>query len=69
MGYTEKPRTYGDIIEVSEFRQAVKDRSFIDYDGFGYPMRDGMMDSSIRIYPSEIDKLPEDATHVQWFNK
>lgn len=40
-----------------------------DYDGFGYPVRDGMEDTSIRIYPSELKKIPNDATHISWYNK
>ena len=61
---------YGDIFTVEEFKELVKEGMFIDYDGSGIPAKlEGVVDDSINIYPSRLDKIPEDATHVIWFNK
>lgn len=56
------------VMTVEEFRESVEDGMFIDYDGFGYAARNGMS-ANDPIYPSEVDKIPEDATHIVWFNR
>ncbi len=58
----------GKVMTVGEYRENVDCGGFIDYDGFGYPMKDGKS-AKHPLYPSEINKLPTDATHVVWFNK
>ena len=61
---------YGDdVYTISEFKSHVEDGSFIDYDGFGYPVKDSLADKSIVIQPSTVDKIPADATHIVWYNK
>jgi len=72
--YTRSLPDYGHLMTVEDFRNAVKERSFIDYDGFGYAAKpiDGMMRmeaSGHTIYPSRVDRIPNDATHIVWFNK
>lgn len=69
MEYTELPGADDTIFTVEEFRQDCADRSLIDYDGFGCPMRDGRLCPYVSVYPSEVDKLPPDATHVVWYNR
>jgi len=80
MAYTEpvkfsKTNCYGcghedDVYTVAEFIQAVESGAFIDYDGYGHPVRDGMSDTSIVICPSTAaEDIPSDATHVVWFNR
>lgn len=59
---------FGDIMTVEAFKSAVEDGSFIDYDGFAHPAI-VKQDSTKNIWPSRIEQLPEDATHVVWFNK
>lgn len=59
----------GDVMTVEAFRDAVSAGSLMNCDGFGYPVRDGMADSRREIRPSTADEIPEDATHVVWFNK
>ena len=59
---------YGELMTVGEFRKAVEFGSFIDYDGYGHPVRDGKMSQEL-VCPSQVMLLPEDATHVIWFNK
>lgn len=65
--YTE-PLNDGDLIAREEWLHAVHHGYFIDYDGFGYPVKDNLM-SKTRIYPSIADQLPADATHVMWYNR
>lgn len=60
---------HDDIYTVEEFKIMVKHGVLIDYDGFGYPMKDGLADDEILVYPSRVDDIPEDATHVVWFNR
>lgn len=68
--YNDKITDFGDVMAVEQFKDIVKCGGFVDYDGFAHPIRDGKMNHSIYIYPSEMDTtLPEDATHVCWYNK
>lgn len=81
MGYTDPvkftatnrygcgPNDEDDVYTVAEFESACKSGSFIDYDGFGYPMKDGKADSEICVKPSRLEEIPKDATHVVWFNR
>ena len=58
-----------DVYTVNQFRKAVKSGSFIDYDGFGYPVKEKKADTSIIIKPSRLIDIPKDATHIVWYNK
>lgn len=59
-----------DLMTVDEYIDCVDQGGFIDYDGCGYPVKDGLMDESIIIYPSDHRlKIPKDATHICWFNR
>jgi hypothetical protein len=58
-----------DVYTVDEFRQNVRVGAFIDYDGFGHPVRDGLCDPSVTVKPSRLDEIPADATHVVWYNR
>lgn len=59
-----------DVYTVEEFMEHVKYNSFIDYDGHGHPAKDNLEDQSIYITPSRCpDCIPEDATHIVWYNK
>ena len=58
-----------DVYTVEEFRELVRTRSFIDYDGHGYPVKEKMADRKRVIRPSTVDSIPSDATHVVWFNR
>lgn len=91
-GYTrpvffKKTNRYGscgdedDVYTVEEFCQRVKDGSFIDYDGFGYPVmasttREGHLvwfaNPDIQINPSQVKEpghIPSNASHIVWFNR
>jgi hypothetical protein len=69
--YTEKIPEYGCTYTVEKFREAVAAEALVDYNGFGYPIRDGLMSGqTARIRPSNIAAtIPPEATHIQWFNR
>lgn len=81
MPYTEKVKfsstnNYGcgpddedDVYTVEEFAAHCRNHSFVDYDGFGHPVRDGLCDPRVTVSPSRIADIPADATHVVWYNK
>jgi hypothetical protein len=61
---------YDDVMTVEEFIDCVKQGLFIDYDGCGCPMKDGKYDQNIDVSPSTYEQdIPDDATHIVWFNK
>lgn len=67
-----KPRPvphYADLMTLAEFERACRAGSFVNSDGHGYYVRDGMMFGSAT--PSMIRNgiVDRTATHVAWFNK
>lgn len=75
--YTRPIPEYGDLMTVDEYIGAVNCGGFIDYDGNGIAARDGLCDGRnsiledhVAIFPSDgLTYIPEDATHIVWFNK
>jgi len=67
--YTTAPDKLATIIKIDKFIKSCEGGYFIDYDGFGYPMKDGLTDETIVIKPSELEKIPKDATHIIWYNR
>jgi len=63
-----KEYDFGDLIPVEKWLKECENGMFIDYDGSGYAVKDDMVDLT-KIYPSTRKSLPDDATHVIWFNK
>jgi len=63
------PENEDDVYTIEEFKELVKAKMFIDYDGYGYPVKNNLSDRDIAIYPSGLDKVPTDATHIVWFNR
>lgn len=60
---------YGDLMTVEEWKHGCEvGPMFIDYDGYGYAVKDDMVDTT-PIAPSIRHKMPEDATHIVWFNR
>ena len=61
---------YGDLMSLDDFKEAVQDKMFIDYDGHGN-LSNGKEMSTIRIIPSQVANFvfPEWATHIMWFNR
>lgn len=67
--YGTGPEDEDDVYTVEEFVAQVKGGAFNDYDGSGAPVKDGLRSIDFDIYPSLVHEIPEDATHVVWFNK
>lgn len=63
------PDDEDDVYTIEEFKNLCEHKMFIDYDGFGYPVREKRADKKIIVKPSQITNIPHDATHVVWFNK
>ena len=59
----------------AEFLEQVRLKHFIDYDGFGYPVKlvNGTLMSAAgwenQIIPSKTEEIPLDATHIVWYNR
>lgn len=66
--YCETLPLYGDLMDVEAFRNACKTGMYTDYDGHGCPVRDNLM-ADEEIKPSQVATIPNDATHVMWFNR
>ena len=62
---------YADVFEMKEFIQCCKCGGFIDYDGYGHPAVNNLMNEDILLKPSEIleDKYDKRFTHMVWFNR
>lgn len=70
MNYNKVIPNYAYVITVEEFLASCRDGWFIDYDGFGEPIKDNLVDGSYRLNPSEMPhNMPADATHVAWYNR
>lgn len=63
------PENHDDVYTVEEFINCCKRSSFIDYDGHGYPVKNSLADETICIKPSRFNAIPEDATHIVWYNR
>ena len=66
--YKNTLTTFGDLMTVQEFKDAVKENFLIDSDGSGNVVKDNL-EAEWVIYPSIVHLIPEDATHIIWFNK
>lgn len=77
----DKPVDLGgcDLMTIEEYLGAVECGALMDCDGMGEPVKDGkvaLVPLNEKtgwpdwIYPSDgIDAIPEDATHIAWYNK
>lgn len=63
------PDDEDDVYTVEEFRRHCEQGSFVDYDGFGHPVKNGKADPNIGIQPSRLETIPADATHIVWYNR
>lgn len=65
----------GDLMTVKEFKAACADGLFIDYDGMGDMVKDGKIvvahiDAAYPwIQPSTADTIPDEITHILWYNR
>lgn len=67
--YEQDILDYGDVMTVDEFKDCCDCGGFIDYDGFGYLVKDGKMNDEIEICPSKRHLIPKSATHICWLNR
>jgi hypothetical protein len=67
--YGNAPEGEDDVYTVEEFLKICDDGMFIDYDGYGHPVKDKMADESICVKPSQREQIPKDATHIVWYNR
>lgn len=58
-----------DVYTIEDFKEACETNCFTDDDGHGYPVLEGKADTSRCVYPSEVNHIPREATHVVWYNK
>lgn len=65
---TNLPR-YGEVMSLSDFLRSCLDKTLIDYDGHGHPVKDNKMAINILVRPSRLIEIPLDCTHIIWFNK
>lgn len=66
--YARRP-TFGDVMTVALFREYVESGMFIDYDGCGHPMKDGLEAPEVSVSPTAVCLIPLDATHICWYNR
>lgn len=67
--WTELLYDYEDLIPVKDFILAVQYGAFIDDAGYGYPVKDDLMETSIAIVPSRLKDIPKGTTHIIWYNR
>lgn len=67
--FSELPK-FGDVMPLSEFIECVNSGGFIDYDGSGNYVKDGM-ESDIDIYPSDVAHgcVRKDFDTIIWYNR
>ena len=63
------PDDEDDVYTVAEFHERCRAADFVDYDGFGHPVKDSKEDPSHYVKPSQLSDIPTDATHIVWYNK
>ena len=63
--YTSGDYDFGELLSLEKFSKICIN----DHDGFGHPEKDGLCDPDMDIYPSKKHLIPEDATHIRWFNR
>ena len=63
------PDDEDDVYTVEEFRRYCDSGAFIDYDGYGHPVKDKKADVHIVVVPSKLKAVPSDATHIVWYNR
>ena len=63
------PEDEDDVYTVKEFLELCRNGALIAYDGHGYPVKNMMADPTLRIKPSGVQRIPNDATHIVWYNR
>lgn len=59
-----------DRMTVAKFKQYVASGALIDYDGMGEAEANGqVINPDTFIYPSGVNAIPAEATHIRWYNR
>jgi hypothetical protein len=69
--YTLSPLSeYGNVMKLKDFANACKDQMFMDYDGYGYYVKDDQ-ETNLMIIPSDVTsgKYRKEFENIIWFNK
>jgi len=66
---TPKDLMMGDLMTREEWLEGVEGGMLTSDDGFGNAIRDREIDPETNIWPSKAEALPDDVTHILWFNK
>lgn len=57
-------------LTIEEFLECVDGGFFIDYDGYGYAVIDGIARREYVVSPSTARQdIPVEATHIEWYNR
>ena len=68
--YGNVPDGEDDVYTLEEFKDFCDSGAFIDYDGYGNPVKDNKADTKIILQPSYWESvIPKDATHIIWYNR
>jgi len=67
--YPDELSDIGDLMPMKEYLACCDCGGFIDYDGFGHPVKDGKMNGNMCLSPSMRNLIPPNATHMLWFNR
>jgi len=67
---TDSLHKHDDIMTVQDFIENCNCGGFIDYDGFGRYVKDGL-ESDIQVHPSDVEHgmLRDDFDHIVWYNR
>ena len=64
-----KKKEHGDLFTLSDWLAMCDAGGFIDYDGYGYPVFGDKVDEDFQVWPSERANIPDQVTHILWFNR
>lgn len=68
--YTKAPDGLGYLMPLEQFLKECEHGYFTDYDGYGYPVKNGLVDEDAYIRPSDRQMLARsDADAIQWYNR
>lgn len=70
MGYKKLIGYDDDLMTIEEFKLLSEDAIYIRYEeGYAHPVKDNLIDTSITVEVDDHSNIPEDATHIVWYNK
>lgn len=67
--YGTESSKWGTTMTVAEWLGCCEVGVFNDYDGFGIPVKDRRAARACIVHPSTRHLTPQDATHIEWYNR